>query len=469
MNVYSILQEAKDHIIKKLPNLKDKESIIKFFQENPAAEAKLDWNKKQYLTDEYFENFIKEYNRNNKTQLKKNAKKGLIPSMFQEGKDYYDLSDPEENYYLFMPLEYEFQKYIQNLGGEDVAATWCIGWQKSDRYWEKYKRDEDHFIIAISKDLKNKLAYQISFDNQTTIWSLKDKEFNEKTKYCLDTFFINKDGKKLDYDETYDEYRYSEDLHKEYNTFIKYLGSLENGAYKADDETCDEDGYPRASDIDFAQEVSIWDAWDKAQERLEIDTSTKLKQYKERLQELIDNDKFYKYSTEYVGTIQNYSLLMDISSETKELLESYNEEYRKIYYIEDLVYKILNINFPKEFRLPETLNGNKLGAIEDVRIFGCEHLIIPSSYEWINELAFLRNRVKTITFEGEELFRYIDSSAFRGCHALETIYLPKNIKFLVDTVFNRNYKLQKIYISKNTKFEKPEKATYEVIYYEDQP
>ncbi len=269
MTLFKLLQEAKDHIIKKLPNLQDKERIIKFFKENPAAESKIDWNVKDILTDEYFEEFMKEYNRNNKTQMKKNMKKGIIHSKFVEGKDYYDFSDPNEDYYLFMPKYHSFQVYIQNLGPTQYNAKWCIGDQNNNDYWDNYAYDEFKFIIAISKDFKLKLAYQFNkiHDNSFTsdlikIWSINDYPFDEDEIPFLESFwYYNNEEKRIN--EMYNIYK-SLGLDKTLLDFEDFLDEHDSDVIEASDDVCDDNEHPREEEINFAHEITekikkIWE------------------------------------------------------------------------------------------------------------------------------------------------------------------------------------------------------------------
>ncbi len=180
MNIFSILREKKDHLIKKL-DLTDeqKEEVIAFFNRRPDLESKVDWNSKD-LTYDFFQDFIKEAdNQATRGNLKK---KGI--GTFVEGKDYFDIS-LDDKIDAFIPNSYEFQKFIQNKDYFETEAEWCIGYQKSDEYWEKYRKDLSKFIIFVNKETKAKVAFQLNLSTgshevssisfEINFWNKKDK------------------------------------------------------------------------------------------------------------------------------------------------------------------------------------------------------------------------------------------------------------------------------------------------------
>ncbi len=190
MNIFNTLREKKDHIINKLNLENDQKSeIIEFFNRRPDLESKVDWNKKQELTWEFFQDFIKKANNQ---ATRGNLKKQGIGT-FIEGKDYFDISISDK-YYALIPRTYEFQKFIQNKDFYGTEPSWCIGYQKSDDPWEDYNQTSD-FIILIEK-LENgvKIAWQIT-RNSNTFWNKKDnpfknialKEFNSEWKEAMQT------------------------------------------------------------------------------------------------------------------------------------------------------------------------------------------------------------------------------------------------------------------------------------------
>ncbi len=191
MNIFTILREKKDHIINKL-NLTDeqKNELISFFKKRPDLETKIDWNNKELK----YEDFAEVLANISKSNAKK-TKGSLIPSEFVEGKDYIDisLSDTEV---AFIPLNYDFQKFIQNKSFYGTEAKWCIG--SNDRYYWEHYQDISDFIILIDTTTGAKIAWQVTFrgfyfwnseDQSVEVFDISDIEY---FKYWADVLEIEK-------------------------------------------------------------------------------------------------------------------------------------------------------------------------------------------------------------------------------------------------------------------------------------
>ncbi len=473
MTLFKLLQEAKDHIIKKLPNLQDKEKIIKFFQENPAAESLVDWNNTKKLDDKFFNTFIFNYNRNNKTQLKKNSKKGVISDAFKEGEDYYDVSNPSQDLYLFIPLTYEFQKYIQNLGGEDVAAEWCLGYQRTDSYWKDSVRDNCTFLIVISKDLKQKLAFQYCFDKFRRVWGIKDTDFFLKDKpYMIDlveyegqTMTLLEASKAARPDDTYTDFAKcfeengmnSNITKRAKEEDIKYFRKKGYKLSKrlATDQECDDHSMPRNSELELAKTIDH-----KKAIKLYLSKSSKkgisFKDYfYERLEEiggsfvkpLISND--YKNGI----IISHHFCLNDLIADYK-ILEGLTSNSNPIKFFQEMKYML------DAYKLPENLDNTPVKKIHKVSSkLPFKKIIIPKIYKRIDDRAFDSCLAEEIIFEGDD-FTKIGYCAFIGCKNLKEIKLPKNLKTLGENAFALCENLERIYISKETKIKEWEENPY---------
>lgn len=115
------LLEKKDHLIKKLSSLTDKQKAeaIDFFTKHPNYENEINWNKKDLEWEDFEEVIYKE--RVSKSQLKNFIKKDK----------HFLILHSDENCILFQPLTWLGSRY---LASKDVApgvtGAWCISYQK---------------------------------------------------------------------------------------------------------------------------------------------------------------------------------------------------------------------------------------------------------------------------------------------------------------------------------------------------
>ena len=90
--LYNLLVEKKDHIIKKLKNLTDdeKDILIDFFKKKPNLENKINWNDKNLTFDDF-----KAVMDTTKTERIKNVKKQGLKGL-KPNKDYVELKTNDD-------------------------------------------------------------------------------------------------------------------------------------------------------------------------------------------------------------------------------------------------------------------------------------------------------------------------------------------------------------------------------------
>ena len=158
------LYEKKDHLIKRNPNLTDREKqeIIELLGKHPSYENRVDWNKSNSLTYEDFMSVLRPLYLND-----------LDPRGLVEGQDY-DILYESEDEVLYSVYTYDASRILASnnvvpkiwteipdwCGEEEFTdeahafghfdfehgdmkpgAKWCISMQTSDKYWESYKED----------------------------------------------------------------------------------------------------------------------------------------------------------------------------------------------------------------------------------------------------------------------------------------------------------------------------------------
>lgn len=158
---FQFLQEKKDHIIKKIPNLTEeqKKVVIEFFAKHPNYENKLGtkWNKPSELTWKDFESLIKEAD-SAESAIKKAVSKGIEGIV--EGVDYVDFGTVDTpsfgEIHIYRPLTWKGSRVLASdqvepklnpLYPDISAAKWCIAYSKSDEYWKQYSEGNNFLFL----------------------------------------------------------------------------------------------------------------------------------------------------------------------------------------------------------------------------------------------------------------------------------------------------------------------------------
>ena len=139
------LEEKKDHLIRKAPNLTDeqKQIAIDHFNQFPHKEKEIDWNKLNSLTWEDFEKVI---DQESKTRKKKLVKDRGVTGL-ELGEDYLDISDEEHDVLAYIPLNYESSKLIASHRVGGCEGEWCTAYQKTDNYFIEYTEERGFVLI----------------------------------------------------------------------------------------------------------------------------------------------------------------------------------------------------------------------------------------------------------------------------------------------------------------------------------
>jgi len=152
-----ILSEDIKSKLRRLKNLSSKErnELIKFFQQNPHLEGKsggIDWNNRNLVFSDFKDVMNKRSSRKIKKDVKKHGLKGL-----KEGKDYVDISYMFDYYNAYIPLNHIAS---QMFGTEYIGkceGKWCTSGNRPAS-WNDYARQGVVIIILVSPDGKKKYA-----------------------------------------------------------------------------------------------------------------------------------------------------------------------------------------------------------------------------------------------------------------------------------------------------------------------
>lgn len=103
---------------------------------------------------------------------------------------------------------------------------------------------------------------------------------------------------------------------------------------------------------------------------------------------------------------------------------------------ESLAKKIKSIKFPETIRY--------IGPYSFFSA-GIKRLVLPASVTRVGDSAFSCSEVEKVIFEGDNL-KELDTAAFCDCESLESISLPKELRYIGEFCFNRCLRLKEITI-----------------------
>ncbi len=450
MNIFNILREKKDHLISKL-NLNDdqKTEIIEFFNRRPDLESKVDWNNIKALSYEFFKTFIKEAD--NQVTRGNIKKRGI--GTFIEGKDYVDISI-NSDVDAFIPLTYKFQKFIQNTTYGNAEASWCIGFQKDDSYWESYTKDHD-FIIFINKNKTSKIALQVPHNNSSIYaWNLEDNEIeiiSQNQIFNQQNYKSLSDEQKSqtiyeDWEEDTGEAAFMDSIFKDIPTYLKKLTDYFNReryvCFKAIKQL-------QGDTLSFLQSttgylyggfIQIENSTIKEGQYIQVNLGVK----NESIKHLVFEDV----------TLENTGFLIEASRE---------QLAHKMPNLETIEFRTPNIQFSGSsmyFRFLKKLVSLKFhpntpsNFLEEYISFeGCKALQtveLPLGLKKINRRMF-SDCTSLKEFKVPENVEIIESKAFEGCLALVNVEFNSKLTDLSSEAFLNCIKLQSITNTQNIK------------------
>ena len=268
------LYEKKDSLIKKNPNLteKQKQEIIAVLTRHPSSENLIDWNKNSKLTYEDFLNVLRPLYINDLDF------RGLV-----EGEDYDLLLDkPNEKLYFIYTYNaskiiasnsvepklwtkipnwcgreekideaHAFGHFDSEHGDMKPGAKWCISMQTSDEHWNEYSEDfyfvfwirdnsqlKNNQKVAICIDRENKKIVEKynAFDNsislntpQYIVEAIDNylKDINEKERQLtLSKLKLNPETGRYDYDGDLDSYILKNFVSEDKDGFTVNFGNI---------------------------------------------------------------------------------------------------------------------------------------------------------------------------------------------------------------------------------------------------
>ena len=173
-----IIEEAKDHLIRKIPNLTqdEKEKLIEIYQTNPSLETKvkIDWNRLNDLTWDSFKDVIN-YQPTSSSSLRKAVKNEGISGL-TKGKDYITLDKVDQVSGLqgaYMPLTYDASKLIASKSIGDCEGKWCTAAQRTSKDWNKYIFNDGIALIYIVYEGEK---YALAVYGDIKLWELFDMD-----------------------------------------------------------------------------------------------------------------------------------------------------------------------------------------------------------------------------------------------------------------------------------------------------
>jgi len=177
------LQEKKDHLIKKLPNLdqEEKEKLIVFFNKNPHAESKIDWNKKNLKFSD-FSDVMESAEKTKSKNIKKSKSGEDLSAIWKDvpgTKVYYHDSDQ-----IFVaPFTYKAAVFMNSFNAHGIGAKWCIGTTNTaygpvGTHWKNYTQHKRHLFLMQYDRTENK-KFMIEYnpiENTANVWDQEDTQ-----------------------------------------------------------------------------------------------------------------------------------------------------------------------------------------------------------------------------------------------------------------------------------------------------
>ncbi len=423
MKIFNLLQEAKDHLINKL-NLTDeqKNRLILFFKRRPDLESSVDWNRKD-LDWNYWDEFTYQADR----QITKGNLKAKGLDIFEPSEDYIDISI-SPNYFAFIPLNYNFQNFIQNTKFYGTEAKWCIG-SNSEYHWDNYQKDSD-FVILIEKETGVKIAWQIQ-SHSFAFWNMMD--FKTEGETISDCDFSQYGWNNATQEELDFINKIESDLPTLLEKFDYYMGDDGSAEFEFSE--------PKIFVLlDAYTEGKFYIGNSNLTKRRKFIKTQPLSSYKKDFSqiEILRMDEETKEKITYIDIPKNLELPEYYFEECYELSYAVFEE--GINYIEKTLFagcdSLEKITFPKGLKY--------IGNYAFSGCFTLDNIEFPETLEEIGFSAFDGNSELTKVDLSKTQIKNIPSEAFKQCTSLEEVILPKTCEYIDDEAFEGCYSLRQI-------------------------
>lgn len=180
------------------------EAVIKWVDSGSADKLKLDWQTKdkESLWKKILTGFVNYKLSGGSRKEQKQYKKQNLYSLF-DGYNVNLLKKLENDKFIFaQPLDYEAAKFMDSFECGGQGAKWCIGYEKTDEYWEHYTESGTEFILALSKNPnspQDELKYMIELgEDNCKAWV----QYDDPDECILSYKFLDFFGH--DYEEFYE-------------------------------------------------------------------------------------------------------------------------------------------------------------------------------------------------------------------------------------------------------------------------
>ena len=191
MSKYMRFTEDKTRFINQLPwkSEEEKQKVLDFFKSHANLESKIkSWqNRDKNATVQEIRDLISDTNTN--SLEKEKSKEGYKGNIDWESHECRYIGE-DENWIYITPLSYEGAKFCDSAECGGAGAKWCIGYEKTDEYWNSYINKGALFLMKFNKfpkNRKNDLKYMIEGylgEDTVDIWNQKD---NDKVYTLSDT------------------------------------------------------------------------------------------------------------------------------------------------------------------------------------------------------------------------------------------------------------------------------------------
>lgn len=174
----SLLINDKQRFIDKLEKWMDNgeyDAISAFFKSHANLENKIEWQK----TDKDPRTVLMQIYDLMKTTKDKKKEKSDIKSLFKDT-DNFKIIGEDDNFVYVAPLTWDACVFIDSYKCGGQGATWCIGWEQSDRYWENYTSDDYVFVLMMSKKNGGSVLEQLHMSgdiDEDAIYDLSDYDY----------------------------------------------------------------------------------------------------------------------------------------------------------------------------------------------------------------------------------------------------------------------------------------------------
>lgn len=152
------------------------EDMIKWVNSGDADKYQIQWQKLKPM--ELFNELIMRYWMRYEEKEDSNLKKH--PENLFKDEALFKIVDETSKWLFVAPLSYEAAKQMDSFKFGGAGAKWCIGYERTDKYWLDYIEAGDIFVMAMSKDSRKwgtdfvKYMCQFMPDGKLVVWKQSD-------------------------------------------------------------------------------------------------------------------------------------------------------------------------------------------------------------------------------------------------------------------------------------------------------